>query len=92
MDDDNISESSSTEDNEQSNFAIIPPDLDELTNEKDFNENVLLLGENLEIPKDKGIISKQFRRNLCTQKKENILWEICTHVFSRKSLDLYSME
>ncbi|GFW88886.1 hypothetical protein TNCV_2683201 [Trichonephila clavipes] len=48
IDDDDISESSSTEDKESSDFVLIPPYLDELTDEEDFDENVL--GENLEIP------------------------------------------
>ncbi|GFR14966.1 hypothetical protein TNCT_283861 [Trichonephila clavata] len=50
VDGDDISESSSVEDNEHSGFTVIPPDPDELTNEEDFDED--LLGENSEIPKD----------------------------------------
>ncbi|GFT16228.1 hypothetical protein TNCV_318331 [Trichonephila clavipes] len=45
IDDDDISKSSSTDDND---FSIIPPDPDEMTDEEYFDEN--LIGESLEIP------------------------------------------
>ncbi|GFQ72351.1 hypothetical protein TNCT_646011 [Trichonephila clavata] len=38
---DNISEASSKEGNGQSDFAMIPPDLEEWKDEEDFNEDVL---------------------------------------------------
>lgn len=94
IDDDDISESSSTEVTEQPDFVIIPPDPDELTDEEDIDDDVL--GENLELPKDITgeieVISKKCRRKQYAKKKENILWEKCTPVFNRKPLDLHSIE
>ncbi|GFY43663.1 hypothetical protein TNIN_247431 [Trichonephila inaurata madagascariensis] len=65
--DDDISESSTTDDNEQSDFNIISPDSDELMDKEHFYEDTL--DENLEILKNIAgkieIISKECRVSVC---------------------------